>query len=177
MNKYLHSKSLSQVKVQAHDSPFWKGLMKVKDEFFDRGSFTVGNGESTRFWEDTWLGDKPLAIQYPSLFNIAQRKNVSVANALAQAPPLNIGFRRVLTGNRWDRWLHLVSRLMDVQLSDSADVFKWTLTTSGMFTVKSLYLDYLSDNTRFLRKYIWKMKVPLKIKINYVVPVSKRDSY
>ena len=33
-NKYLHSKSLSQVNSKPTDSPFWKGLMKVKDDFF-----------------------------------------------------------------------------------------------------------------------------------------------
>jgi hypothetical protein len=59
--KYLHSKSLSKVKVKTSDSPFWKGLMKLKDEFFEQGSFTVGNRESTHFREDTWLGNKPLA--------------------------------------------------------------------------------------------------------------------
>jgi hypothetical protein len=32
-NKYLHSKSLSQVTVKSSDSPFWKGLMKLKDDF------------------------------------------------------------------------------------------------------------------------------------------------
>ena len=56
-NKYLHSKSISQVRVKSTDSPFWKGLMEVKDEFFERGSFKIGNGEKTRFWEDKWLGD------------------------------------------------------------------------------------------------------------------------
>jgi hypothetical protein len=61
---------LSQVLAKPCDSPFWKGLMKVKADFFDRGSFEVGNGEQTRFWEDKWLGDKPLAQQYPSLFGI-----------------------------------------------------------------------------------------------------------
>jgi hypothetical protein len=55
------------------DSPFWKGLMKVQDEFLSRGSFTMGNGEDTRFWEDTWLGNKSLAQQYPSLYNIVHR--------------------------------------------------------------------------------------------------------
>jgi hypothetical protein len=34
----------------------------------------VGDGETIRFWEDTWLGESPLAIQYPSLYNIVQRK-------------------------------------------------------------------------------------------------------
>jgi hypothetical protein len=38
-NKYLHSKTLSQVIAKPTDSPFWKGLMKVKEEFFARGKF------------------------------------------------------------------------------------------------------------------------------------------
>jgi hypothetical protein len=46
------------------DSPFWKGLMKVKEEFFNMGSFMVGNSEDTRFWEDVWLGNLSLAEQY-----------------------------------------------------------------------------------------------------------------
>jgi hypothetical protein len=56
-NKYLHSKSLSQLasKRKKPYSPFWKGLIKVKDDLFDPGSFTVGDGGSTRLWEDTWL--------------------------------------------------------------------------------------------------------------------------
>jgi hypothetical protein len=33
-NKYLHSKTLSQVEAKPLDSPFWKGLMKVKEDFF-----------------------------------------------------------------------------------------------------------------------------------------------
>jgi hypothetical protein len=48
-NKYLHSKTSSQVTAKPTDSPFWKGLMKVKKEFFARGNFKVRNGENTRF--------------------------------------------------------------------------------------------------------------------------------
>jgi hypothetical protein len=33
-NKYLYSKSLSQVQAKPSDSSFWKGLIKVKDIFF-----------------------------------------------------------------------------------------------------------------------------------------------
>ena len=61
-SKYLHTKTLSQVTVRPTDSPFWKGLMKVKQALFNRTKFVVGNGTSTRFWEDTWLGDSLLAI-------------------------------------------------------------------------------------------------------------------
>jgi hypothetical protein len=28
-----------------------------------------------------------------------------------------------------------------------------------------MYLDYMNGHTKYLKKYIWKMKVPLKIKI------------
>jgi hypothetical protein len=55
--KYLHSKTLSRVSEKPTDSPFWKDLMKVKEEFLTRGSFVVGNGMNTRFLEDIWLGD------------------------------------------------------------------------------------------------------------------------
>ena len=61
-NKYLQSKTLSQVMVRPTDSPFWKGLMRVKSVFFYRTKFVVGTGTSTRFWEDTWLGETPLAL-------------------------------------------------------------------------------------------------------------------
>jgi hypothetical protein len=162
--KYLSSKTLSQVSANPTDSPFWKGLMKVKDEFFKRGSFQIGNGQSTRFWEDIWLGQRSLASEYPSLYNIVNHRNVTVENVLS-ASPLNISFRRTLNDYKWERWTHLLNRLIMVQLSDSEDTFKWSLTSSGIYTVKSMYIDLLNDNSVFLNKYIWKMKVPLKIRI------------
>jgi hypothetical protein len=99
INKYLHCKMLSQVVAKSTNSPFWKGLMRVKEEFFSRGHFKIGNGHSTRFWEDTWLGDAPLTSQYPDSYSIVHRKQVLVANVMFQYP-LNITFRRALTGNK-----------------------------------------------------------------------------
>jgi hypothetical protein len=54
---------------------------------------------------------------------------------------------------------------MGVQLSNEKDKFVWSLTTSGLFTIKSMYLDLLDDGTKFLKKYIWKMMVPLKVRV------------
>ena len=34
INKYLGDKTLSQVHAKPLDSPFWRGLMKVKEYFF-----------------------------------------------------------------------------------------------------------------------------------------------
>jgi hypothetical protein len=33
------------------------------------------------------------------------------------------------------------------------------------YLVKSLYADYMNDHTKFLKKYLWKLRVPLKIRI------------
>uniref|UniRef100_A0A453RWE3 Uncharacterized protein n=1 Tax=Aegilops tauschii subsp. strangulata TaxID=200361 RepID=A0A453RWE3_AEGTS len=56
-----------------------------------------------------------------------------------------IQFRRSLVGERWNSWLHLVRRLMDVQLSDHPDLFHWKLTRIGVFTVKSMFLDLIDS--------------------------------
>jgi hypothetical protein len=41
-NKYLKNKTLAQVEVKPTDSPFWKGLMHVKEDFFKRGVLEWG---------------------------------------------------------------------------------------------------------------------------------------
>jgi hypothetical protein len=41
--------------------------MHIKDEVLSKGYFNINDGTSTRFWEDTWLGDKPLKDAYSSL--------------------------------------------------------------------------------------------------------------
>jgi hypothetical protein len=75
--------------------------MRAKNNFFQQGSFVVGDGMSTRFREDSWLGDTPLASQYPNIFNIVQTKEVTVFEVLSQAP-WNIRFNRTLVGDKCD---------------------------------------------------------------------------
>jgi uncharacterized protein Usg len=110
------------------------------------------------------IGKIPLAHQYPSLYNIVHHKNATVAYVLAQTP-LNITFRTILSGNKWTSWVSLCRKLMRVNLNEDNDRFVWDLTPTGLLRVKSMYEDLMSDHTRFLRKYLWKVKVPLKIKI------------
>jgi hypothetical protein len=128
-------------------------MMRVKEDFFSRGSFKIGNGQTAPFWEDTWLANHPLAKQYPSLYSVVRRKNVLVHDVLSAAP-LNIEFRRVLTGHRFETWLHLVRRLMSVTLSPNEDRFIWRLTETGIFSVKSMYTDIMNGHTVFFKVYL-----------------------
>ena len=138
--------------------------MRVKNEFFERGKFSLGDGDQIRFWEDMWLGQTTLQQKFPSLYSIASNKNITVANVLGTVP-INLYFRRTLLGHNRTQWLQLVERLMRVNLLDEPDKFKWSLTSNSVFTVKSYYEDLLNGHTRYLRKYLWKLKIPLKIKI------------
>ena len=152
------------VEVKPNDSPFWKGIMRVKNDFFKHVSFTLGNGQGIKFWEDPWLSVTPLSAQYPASFSIVRHKEVLISHVLTH-DHLNIRFQRSLVGNRWTEWLHLVERLMDISITDDVDTYTWKLTPSGVFLVKSFYADKLNGHTRFLKTYLWKFKVPLKIKI------------
>jgi hypothetical protein len=156
-NKHLNGKMLSQVQAKPTDSPFWKGIMGVKDEFFQRGSFVIGDGMGTWFWEDIWLVDTSLANQYPTIYNIARPKNVLVGDVLNQNP-LNIRFNRILVGDKWNTWIQLVSRLMNVHLSNEPDKFKWCLSTTCIYLVKSMYADIMNGHTVFLKSTCGKLQ-------------------
>jgi hypothetical protein len=116
-NKYLRTKTLTQVSSKPNDSHFWRGLMRIKDEVLSKGSFVIKDGTNTRFWDDMWIGDKPLKVTYPSLYHIARDRYVTVSKVMSSRP-LNILFRRSLVDNNLSQWLYLVARVSNVVLVD-----------------------------------------------------------
>ena len=81
-----------------------------------------------------------------------------------ESTPISLPFRRILIGENRSIWLNLVERLMRVNLLDEPDKFQWMHTSNRIFSVKSLYEDLLNGHTRYLRIYLCKLKIPLKIK-------------
>ena len=96
--------------------------------------------------------------QYPSLYNIVRRRNQIVASALGSIP-LNISFRRALVWDKLGLWHELVSKVMNIVLTDANDYFKWTLTQNSFFTVKSMYRDLMLTNSLPCNSLVWKIKV------------------
>jgi hypothetical protein len=138
--------------------------MHIKDEVLSKGTFEVKDGTNTRFLEDTWVGDQPLKVKYPNLYNIVRDPHAAISKVLA-TNPLNISFRRALVDNKLREWLNLVSRISHVQLVEGSDYFKWSLTKSGIYTVWSLFRHLIDTHPPFRHGRIWRMKIPLKIKI------------
>nr|ABA96413.2 hypothetical protein LOC_Os12g04570 [Oryza sativa Japonica Group] len=146
--KYCHNKVLSGLKVKPGVSHFWQGIMDVKEMFYKFCTKVVGNGRNTLFWEDNWIGGKPLAEQFPDLYNITLTKKITVAN-VKQGGIDSIKFRRDVLGNKLRNWLKIKQFWGDLVLEDGTkDTLRWSLTKDGKFTVNSFYKALKMQQTR-----------------------------
>jgi hypothetical protein len=113
---------VTHVKIKPGDSHFWRGLLKVREDFLGRGTFKIKDGSQTRYWEDTLVGSAPLKDQFPSMYNITYYPHTTVANVTNQMP-LNISFRRALIRYKMVTWNNLVAKVSDYQLNTERDIF------------------------------------------------------
>ena len=58
-----------------------------------------------------------------------------------------------------------MSKVLNVTLTNVNDYFVWGLTKNLNFTVKSLYTDLMQENRVIDKSILWKLRLPLKIKI------------
>ncbi|RVW53008.1 putative ribonuclease H protein [Vitis vinifera] len=97
-------------------------------------------------------------------------KNLTVSNVLGNSLPLswNFNFRCNLTDSEIDLLQRLMSSLGFVLFSpSSSDSRAWSLSSSGLFSMKSFFLalSKVSNPLLFLpAKFLWSSKVPSKIK-------------
>ena len=87
-----------------------------------------------------------------------------VAEVLSSGTP-NLSWWRDLICCKLVMWNNLTARLTNIVLNHEHDDFKWNLDQTGVFTVKSHYLGLIHQNIPNTNKKIWKLKIPLKIKI------------
>ena len=80
------------------------------------------------------------------------------------ARPLNIQFRRDSIGEKWTEWIHLVSRLMSINLNQMPDTFQCRLTSNGIFTMKSMYVELMNSGPIFVGSIFGKLKSLLRLK-------------
>jgi hypothetical protein len=91
----------------------------------------------------------------------SNRKEVTVT----VSGSLNLTFRRTMTGDKLTEWNKMTTKIAKVRLSSEADSFVWSLHSNDNFSVPSMYNAMLVQANYPLLKPLWKMKIPLKIKI------------
>nr|GEU67457.1 RNA-directed DNA polymerase, eukaryota, reverse transcriptase zinc-binding domain protein [Tanacetum cinerariifolium] len=158
--------------LSAAFSSNWNSIIKEVKVLYTQGiDFTshckikVGNGRSTSFWKDLWIGDTRLCHKFPRLFALDVNKEGTVASKLSV--PLSSLFRRDVRGGAESEQLsQCLNILGSVVLSNSKDRYFWDLNGDGEFRVKDIRL--LLDDT-FLPKddspTKWVKSIPNKINI------------
>ena len=153
----------------SHRCP-WKAITQVFQEFSKFTWFAVGNGDRIRFWEDLWWGDQSLSSQYPRLFRVVTDKNIPISSILGSTHPFswNFNFRRNLFDPEIEDLEGLMRSLECLQLTFSVpNARSWSLSCSGLFTVKSFFLalSHCPDSPSvFPTKFVWNSQVPFKVK-------------
>ncbi|GKD87974.1 putative RNA-directed DNA polymerase, eukaryota, reverse transcriptase zinc-binding domain protein [Tanacetum coccineum] len=91
-----HGGLLNASSIRCKSGP-WYHIAKLKDDFQDYGidlpslfKKKIGNGESTSFWLDKWLGGPPLCHIFPRLFRLEVNKECLVCDRCPSVIPLNI---------------------------------------------------------------------------------------
>ncbi|RVW60294.1 putative ribonuclease H protein [Vitis vinifera] len=144
----------------SHRCP-WKAIALVFQEFSKFTRFVVGDGDRIRFWDDLWWGDQPLGVQYPRLLSIITDKNAPISSILGYSRPFswNFNFRRNLTDSEIEDLEGLMRSLDRLYISPSVpDKRSWSLSPSGLFTVKSFFValsQYSESPPVFPTKFVW----------------------
>ncbi|KAJ9693399.1 hypothetical protein PVL29_012251 [Vitis rotundifolia] len=153
----------------SHRCP-WKAIAQVFQDFSKYTRFVIGNGERIRFWEDLWWGDQIFKVQYPRLFRVVTDKDSPISSILGPVRPFswNFNFRRNLSDSEIQDLECLMRSLDSMHFSNSAsDARSWSLSSSGLFTVKSFFiaLSQMPDlSPTFPTKFVWNSPVPFKVK-------------
>jgi hypothetical protein len=121
----------------------------------------ISSGVSVLFWLDRWFQGYALFYYYPSLYSIAIKPNIIVAEAYDQRY-LNLQFRRQTVGNYLLEWNDLNAQLGTLQIQPlQSDITIWHWHASGIFSLHSFYewLDFSGIiNTDF--NIVWQCKIP-----------------
>jgi hypothetical protein len=162
--KYLRNKSVVSVKPCVHDSPGWKTLSKGKEQYFAGRKVILSKWNLVRFWIDPWLGNKPLSETCPALFAICHGQYWTFEKVLSC--DFDVPFRRLLP-NMAVQWDFIKSKALSRPMSNVSDVVTWNLSANGVFSTKSMYQHLKRNLAGSHNKWIWKEKIPLKIKISF----------
>lgn len=130
----------------------------------------VGDGSSTRFWHDVWLGNSALKNAFPRIYLLETNRLCSISErclGLNGPHQFNWAWRReVRSGPEEAQLVSLVDLLKDFNPSVEADSWKFTINTPHIFSVSGMrkHIDIQILDTSG-SKVRWNKNTPIKINI------------
>ena len=156
------SDSLEAIVKAAHHSLF-KQTSKHKNF-----TWILGNGNKILFWEDCWFEDSPLMGKFSRLYSLSKLKEHSVSSFIqswftSYSTKDNI-WRRTLRAWELEDLDRLSAIVNGVSLSSKEDRLIWKIARDEYSAKKATHeLTYSTERIQW--EFIWKMKVPNKIKL------------
>ena len=137
--------------------------MKVKELYFEGRKVILQKGDVVRFWKDPWLDGYSLCVSYPGLFDICQAQDWTFEKVLSVE--CEVPFRRRFLPGMIVQWNYIVNAALQIVRSTNSDKISWSLNANGIFSTKSVYQLQERNLVGSHNKWIWKAKLPLKIKV------------
>ncbi|GJR29260.1 RNA-directed DNA polymerase, eukaryota [Tanacetum coccineum] len=146
-----------------------KEVANLKNKGIDLMSYCrkkVGNGADTIFWDEVWIGEQPLKIQFPRMYALELRKKMSIVDKMSYANIADTFRRLPMGGEESEQYINICNRLEMVQLSQMHDRWFWSLVGTGEFSVKSVR-NLVDDTLLHLDSSLtrWIKMIPIKVNV------------
>ena len=135
-------------------SQLWRSIQTLKHEIRKGARFSIGKGEGTLFWLDTWLGESSFQQRFPSLFAICSDPMLLLASAV-HTGVWNISFWRTFGLAEATAWTELRGSLPEA-MPGGQDLVSWHMEPSGIFSVKTAHRSLFSGHVRAWVSPLWK---------------------
>lgn len=164
-------------------SPIWRRIcrtcvdnVQVWDFFLSRFHTKIRSGTITEFWNNSWFGDFPLNVVFPSLFGLAIDKHCSVESMLFYLIEENVFMTSASNGVRRRRLrnseiadvVQMRQMVQNVGLTDGVlNVVYWK-PTNNSFSVSSytelFFSTVIDQDEAALYSLCWKSEAPPLVK-------------
>ncbi|WCJ44200.1 RNA-directed DNA polymerase (reverse transcriptase)-related family protein [Euphorbia peplus] len=145
-------------------SLLWKAIVRTKDDLHIGLKWAIGDGTTTKFWKDNWVGDLGPLLRLATGPVDPNIINLTVADMMDESGDWC-----------WPRFIHLLPELciytlaasLGCRLTSGKDQAFWMGSSSGLFTVKSAYSiisDDFSNGGSNMWKDIWRWDGPHRIR-------------
>nr|XP_043639112.1 uncharacterized protein LOC122610185 [Erigeron canadensis] len=152
----------------------WSGIVDSARSLHDILSFAsgiisrkVGNGSCTKFWNDIWCGDSPLAARFPRLYALQLDKNCSISDCWDYMGCKWNWRRDIRSGCEQDQLNQLLGLLPSVLDIDGMDTWTWNLNGKTEFSIAQIRqcLDHYRLPISNTKKTKWNTWVPRKVNV------------
>jgi hypothetical protein len=125
----------------------------------------IGDGGKDRFWEDTWFGTSPIAVQCFPLYVLCN-ENGSTVQQIWDESQLKLTFRRNFSSSLIQQWYEPEGIAASISFTSDTDALIWHYESKGAYSSSSLYaIINFGGVTPMFIPAVWKLHIPPRVHI------------